>query len=104
MNVYLKQVKNISSIQTVVAQPVQQFHLSARREILKRALSKWVGLPFFQFPPVADDVIQITAKCLGAKWQSKRTEERQQDNLTCSPSLATVHLRTDEERPDTLEM
>lgn len=103
MNVYLKQVKNISSIQTVVAQPVQQFHLSARREILKRALSKWVGLPFFQFPPVADDVIQITAKCLGAKWQS-RTEERQQDNLTCSPSLAIVHLRTDEERPDTLEM
>lgn len=76
MNVYLKQVKNIGRIQTIVTQPVQQFHLSASRDILKRALSKWVGLPFFQFPSVADDVVQITAKCLGAKWQSKITEER----------------------------
>lgn len=82
-DVYLKQVKDISSIQAVVAQPVQQFHLSARREILEGALSKWVGLPFFQFPPVADDVIQVTAKCLGAKGQSKRTEERESEKGRC---------------------
>lgn len=68
---YLKQIKDISSIQTVIAESVQQFHLSARREILEGPLSKWVGLPLFQFPPVADDVIQVTAKCLGAKEQSK---------------------------------
>lgn len=79
MAVYLKQVKDISSIQTVVAQPVQQFHLSARREILKGAISKWVGLPFFQFPPVADDVVQVTAKCLGAK----RTKNRRETESEC---------------------
>lgn len=46
---------------------MQYFHLSARWEVLKRALMKWVRLPFFKFPPVADDVIQVTAKCLRAK-------------------------------------
>lgn len=61
-NVYLKQVKNISSIQAVVTQPVQQFRLSAWRKFLKWAFSKWVWLPLFQFPSVTDDVIQITAK------------------------------------------
>ena len=75
--VYLEQVKDISSIQTVVAEPVQQLHLSARGEILKGALSKWVGLPLFQFPPVADDVIQVTAECLGAKAPSIRAGNRE---------------------------
>lgn len=79
VNLYLEQVKHVSSIQTVVAQPMQQFHLSARREVLKRTLSKWVGLPFFQFPAVADDVIEITTKRLGPRWQSKRTEETRED-------------------------
>lgn len=93
MAVYLKQVKDISSIQTVVAQPVQQFHLSARREILKGAISKWVGLPFFQFPPVADDVVQVTAKCLGAKRTKNRTEERQRVSVALF-SLRTHKCRT----------
>lgn len=60
--VYLQQVKDISSIQAVVTQPVQQLHLSAWRKFLKRAFTKWVWLPFFQFPSVTDDVIQIAAK------------------------------------------
>ena len=64
---YLKQVKGISSIQTVITEPVEQFHLSARREIFEGPLSEWVGFPLFLFPPIVDDVIQVTAKCLGAK-------------------------------------
>ena len=68
---YLEQIKDISSIHTVVTQSVQQLHLSPRRETLKRALSKWVGLPLFQFPPVADDVVQVTAERLGAKEENR---------------------------------
>lgn len=82
VDMYLKQVKDISSIQTVVTQPVQQFHLSASREILKGGPSKWVGLPFFQFPPVADDVVQVTAKCLWAKEYSKRNR-REMESEKC---------------------
>lgn len=63
--VYLEQVEDISSIQAVVTKPVQQLHLSARRQLLKGALAQWVGLPLLQLPAVVDDVVQVTAECLG---------------------------------------
>lgn len=66
VDLYLKQIKDVGSIQSVVAQPVQQLHLSARGQFLERSLPKWVGLPLFQFPAVTDDVIEIAAERLWA--------------------------------------
>lgn len=71
LKMYLQQVKNISRIQTVVTESVQQFHLSPRWKSLKRSFSKWVRLPLFQFPPVADNVVKVTAESLRAKWYSR---------------------------------
>lgn len=74
---YLKQVEDVSSIQSVVAEPVEEFNLSARRELLEGAQSEWVGLPLLQLPPIADDVVQVTAECLGAKGRrAAQTQER----------------------------
>lgn len=72
MDLYLKQIKDIGSIQPVVAQPVQQLHLRARGEVLEGSLPKRVGLPLFQFPAVTDDVIEIAAERLGAARQEKK--------------------------------
>lgn len=73
---YLKQIKDIGSIQSVVAQPVQQLHLSARGEILERCFPERVGLPLFQFPAVTDDVIEIAAERLGAAREKEQTGEK----------------------------
>lgn len=78
VDLYLKQVKDVGGVQSVVAQPVQQLHLSARWEVLERSLPKRVGLPLFQFPAVTDDVIEIAAERLGAARQSKKRKERRE--------------------------
>lgn len=49
---------------------MQQLHLSARQEALEGPLPEWVGLPLLQLPAVADDVVQVTAKGLGAEGYS----------------------------------
>jgi len=101
VDVYLEQVKDISSIQAVVAQPVQQFHLSARREVLKGTLSKWVGLPLFQLPPVADDVVQVTAECLGTKGQRRRTDEAEAGAVCFSGPRKNLNYKRYENRFNT---
>lgn len=75
---YLKQVEDIGGVQSVVAQPVQQFHLSARGEILEGRIPKRVGLPLFQFPAVTDDVIEIGAERLGPERQSHKKKGREE--------------------------
>lgn len=63
----LQQVEDVCSIQAVVAEPVQQLHLSARVEAVEQPVPQRVGLPLLQLPPVADDVIQVAAERLGAE-------------------------------------
>lgn len=91
---YLKQVKDISSIQAIVAEPVQQFHLSARGQVLEGPLSEWVGFPLFQFPPVADDVVQVTAKSLGAIEQSRNNRRDWQEVRTAHALLLKTEKKT----------
>ncbi|MEQ2175122.1 hypothetical protein GOODEAATRI_014960 [Goodea atripinnis] len=55
---YLQEIKHISSIQAVVTESVQQLHLGARWETVERPGAERVGLPLFQLPSVADDVIK----------------------------------------------
>lgn len=76
LDLYLKQVKDIGGVQPVVAQPVQQLHLSASGEILEGSLAKRVGLPLFQLPAVADDVAEIAAERPGSAKAKREGEVR----------------------------
>lgn len=71
---YLEPIKDISSIKTIVTESVQEFHLCAGWQLFKLVLLQWIGLPFFQFPAVIDNVFQVTAKGLNPKKKKTHTE------------------------------
>ncbi len=70
---YLEPVEDISSIKTIVTESVQEFHLCAEWQLFKLVLLQGIGLPFFQFPAVIDNVYQVTAKGLNPK-KTKQTD------------------------------
>lgn len=64
---HLQEIKDISGVQPVVTESVQQLHLSARWERVERPVAERVRFSLFQLPTVADDVIKVTAKRLRAE-------------------------------------
>lgn len=88
---HLEQVKDVSSVQAVITEPVQQLHLCPGGLLLEGPLAQGVGFALLQLPAVVDDVVQVTTERLGAGGQKDGTGEKEREREISPICLPTPY-------------